>query len=150
MTTDQDTELGEFTHTRIYPAPRDLVFRCMTEPEHLTHFWGPTGSSTPIENIVVEPRAGGRFETRMVSDDTGDEYPMVAVFLEFDAPNRIVWAEPGDEPRMTNTVTFNDLGDGTTEVVMHQTNVPAMYLTPEAQSGLLSSFDKFEAYLRSL
>ena len=51
---------------------------------------------------------------------------------------------------MTNTVTFNDLGDGTTEVVMHQTNVPAMYLTPEAQSGLLSSFDKFEAYLRSL
>jgi uncharacterized protein YndB with AHSA1/START domain len=150
MTTDQDTELGEFTHTRIYPAPRDLVFRCMSEPEHLTHFWGPVGSSTPIERIVVEPRVGGRFETLMVSDDTGDEFLMAAVFVEFDPPTRMAWAEPGTEPQMTNTVTFNDLGDGTTEVVMHQSNVPPLYLSEEAQAGLLSSFDRFEAYLRSL
>ena len=40
---DTSTNLGEVTYTRIYDAPRELVFRCMIEPEHLTHFWGPVG-----------------------------------------------------------------------------------------------------------
>ena len=57
-----------FTVRRIYRAPRELVFACMTEPEHLTHFWGPTGTSTPLEGIVVELRPGGAFETTMVND----------------------------------------------------------------------------------
>jgi uncharacterized protein YndB with AHSA1/START domain len=44
---DQAPVRGELTYTRVFEAPRDLVFRCMTEPEHLTHFWGPRGMSTP-------------------------------------------------------------------------------------------------------
>ncbi len=48
-------DLGEVTITRIYEAPRDLVFECMTTPEHLTHFWGPPGMSTPLEHIVLTP-----------------------------------------------------------------------------------------------
>ena len=49
----------------------------MIEPEHLTHFWGPVGVHTPLENITVEPRAGGVFETTMVTTTTdGEEYPM--------------------------------------------------------------------------
>ena len=46
--------------------PAELVFRCMIEPEHLTHFWGPVGVTTPLENITVDPRPGGVFETTMV------------------------------------------------------------------------------------
>ena len=60
---DTSTNLGEVTYTRVYDAPRELVFRCMIEPEHLTHFWGPVGVSTPIENITVDARPGGVFET---------------------------------------------------------------------------------------
>ena len=75
---DTSTNLGEVTYTRIYDAPRELVFRCMIEPEHLTHFWGPVGVSTPIENITVDPRPGGVFETIMVNDANGEEYPMRA------------------------------------------------------------------------
>ena len=70
MTTDQD--LGEVVITRIYEAPRELVFACMITPEHLTHFWGPPGISTPLDGIVIEPRPGGRFETVMVNDATGE------------------------------------------------------------------------------
>ena len=38
--TDQPAS-DELVYTRIFEAPRDLVFRCLIEPEHLTHFWGP-------------------------------------------------------------------------------------------------------------
>ena len=119
-------------------------------PEHLTHFWGPIGVSTPIENITIDPKPGGVFETIMVNDADGDEYPMRAVFVEVDPPERIVWSEPDVEGGMTTSVTFRDLGDGRTEVVIHQTNVPEMYRTPEAQAGMQSSFDRFDAYLLTL
>ena len=51
---------------------------------------------------------------------------------------------------MTTSITFTDLGDGRTEVFIHQTNVPEMYRTPEAQAGMQSSFDRFAAYLETL
>jgi uncharacterized protein YndB with AHSA1/START domain len=142
-----DTQLGEVTYARIYEAPRELVFRCMLEPEHLTHFWGPVGVSTPIDKITVDPRPGGVFETIMVDDASGAEYPMRAVYIEIVEPERIVWSEPGVEGGMTSTSSFVDLGDGRTEVVIHQTNVPEMYRTPDAQAGMQTSFDRFAAYL---
>lgn len=148
--TNAGTNLGELTLTRIYDGPRELVFHCMTDPEHLAHFWGPVGMSTPRDNITVELRPGGRFETVMVNDDSGEEYPMRAVYVEIVAPERLVFSEPEVEGGMTTSITFTDLGDGRTEVVTHQTNVPEMYRSPEAQAGLQSSFDKFAAYLREL
>jgi hypothetical protein len=50
---------------------------------------------------------------------------------------------------MTTSLTFTDLGNGRTEVVAHQTNVPEMFRSPEAQAGMQSSFDRFAAYLTS-
>ena len=142
--TDTDPDLGEVVLTRIYHAPRELVFDCMTDPAHLTHFWGPTGVSTPIENITVDLRVGGVFETVMVNDDNGEQYPSKGVFTEIDRPSVLAWQESGG---MGNRSTFTDLGDGRTEVRIHQSNVPAMFRSPEAQAGMASSFDRFAAYL---
>jgi len=147
---DTGTQLGEVTYTRTYDAPRELVFRCMIEPEHLAHFWGPVGMHTPVENITVDPRPGGAFETTMVNDETGDEYAMKAVYVEVIEPSRIIFTEPDVEGGMTTSITFTDLGDGRTEVVTHQSNVPEMYLDEESQAGMQSSFDKFAAYVSSL
>jgi uncharacterized protein YndB with AHSA1/START domain len=147
---DATTNLGEVTYTHVYQAPRELVFECMTTPEHLTHFWGPVGVTTPIENITVDLRPGGAFETIMVDDGNGAEYPMKAVFVEVTPPERLVFSEPDVEGGMTTAITFTDLGDGRTEVVAHQTNVPEMYRTPEAEEGMKSSFGRFEAYLATL
>ena len=80
------TETGELTFRRVHRAPPELVFDCMTTPEHLTHFWGPTGTSTPIENITVDPRPGGAFETTMVNDADGSRYTMRAVYVEVRRP----------------------------------------------------------------
>jgi len=143
-------DLGEVTITRIYEAPRDLVWLCMTTPEHLTHFWGPPGMSTPVDDIVIELRAGGRFETTMVNDATGERYPNAGAYVEIDAPSRLVWSETGLAEGMVNTVTFTDLGNDRTEVVIHQTNVPAMFRSPEALEGFNASLDRFVAYLATL
>ena len=145
---DDSQTVGELIITRVFDAPRELVFRCMIEPEHLTHFWGPVGVSTPIENITVDPRPGGAFETIMVNDADGAEYPSRGVFVEIVAPERLVWSEP--DSGMTTTSTFVQLDNGRTEVRIHQTNVPEMYRTPEAQAGFESSLDRFAAYLATI
>lgn len=145
-----NTNLGELTFTRVYDAPRALVFRTMIEPEHLTKFWGPVGVSTPIESITVDARPGGVFTTIMVNDDDGTEYPTHAVYVEVTEPERIVWTEPDVEGGMTTSITFTDLGDGRTEVFTHQTNVPDTYMTPENQAGMASSLDRHAAYLTTL
>ena len=120
----------------------------MIEPEHLTHFWGPVGVSTPLANITIEPWAGGRFETIMVNDETGEEYPSRGVFVEVVEPEKLVWTEP--EFGITSTSTFTDLGDGRTEVHIHQSDLPEQFATPEAREGFNSSLDRFAAYLATL
>lgn len=140
--------VAELTYTRVFDAPRDLVFRCMIDPEHLTHFWGPSGTSTPRENITVEPRPGGVFETVMVSDADGSQYSMSAVYVEISEPERLVWTEPGTG--VTTTSTFRDLGGSRTEVRIHQVNVPAAYASPQAQAGFSTSLDRFAAYLAAI
>ena len=138
--------MAELSYTRVFDAPRELVFRCMLEPEHLTHFWGPAGTSAPQALITVDPRPGGIFEVVMVSDADGSSYTMRAVYLEIVPPERIVWSEPGTG--VVTTSTFTDLAGARTEVRIHQANVPPAARRPESQAGFLTSLDRFAAYLR--
>ena len=139
------SDTNELVYTRIFDAPRELVFRCMIDPKHLTHFWGPAGVHTPLENIIVDPRPGGVFQTIMVNDADGTEYPSKGVFVEVVEPERLVWTE--EDMNMTTTSTFKDLGGSRTEVRIHQTNVPEAISGPEAQAGFKSSLDRCAAYL---
>ncbi len=137
-------ERGDLTVTRIFDAPREMVFRAFLEPEQLTRFWGPVGVSTPVSNITIDPRVGGVFETIMVSDEDGTEYPTKGIFVELVEPERIVWRDP--EVGETQTLTFNDLG-GKTELVILQVNLPADYRTPESLAGFNSYLDRLAEHL---
>lgn len=145
-----DTPLpaGELVFVRVFDAPRELVFRCMVEPEHLTHFWGPIGVSTPLQNITVEARPGGIFETMMINDADASRYWMHAVYDEVVEPERLVWTDAATG--MTTTSTFVDLGDARTEVHIHQTHVPELFRSAEAQSGFSTSLDRLATYLIAL
>jgi uncharacterized protein YndB with AHSA1/START domain len=145
---DQAPAAGELTYTRVFDAPRELVFRCMLEPEHLTHFWGPAGVSTPLETIKVDARPGGVFETVMVNDSDGARYPTRAVYVEIAEPERIVWTEPGSG--VTTTSIFRDLGGERTELQIRQANAPEGYRSPEARAGFSTSLDRLAAYLEKL
>jgi uncharacterized protein YndB with AHSA1/START domain len=136
----------ELVHTRVFRAPRELVWRCLTEPAELARFWGPRGMTTPVEGIVVDLRVGGRFETRMVGEH--GEHRMVATYTEVVPPERLSWVEPATGLHTTGTLA--DLGDGSTEVVIHQRNVPEPMRAPEARAGFLTSLDKLEEHLLRL
>lgn len=146
--TDHMPGADELIFTRVFDAPRDLVFRCMTEPEHLTHFWGPEGVSAPLDKITVDARPGGVFESVMVNDANDGEYRLRVIYDEVAEPERLAWTDP--DSGMTTTSTFTDLGDGRTEVRIHQTRVPAPFRTPQARAGFATSLDRFAAYLGTL
>jgi uncharacterized protein YndB with AHSA1/START domain len=141
---------GEFSYRRVHRASRELLFDCMTKPEHLSHFWGPAGTHTRAGGITVDLRPGGSFETVMVNDSDGSEYTMRAVYLEVRRPERLVWREPAVEGGMVTTITLTELADGSTEVLTHQTNVPAMYASPQARAGFQTSLDRFAGYVSGL
>ena len=144
------TQPGEFTYRRTHNASRELLFDCMTQPEHLSQFWGPDGTTTPTDGITVELRPGGVFETVMVNVTDGSQYTMRAVFVTVERPAKLAWTEPEVEGGMATTITFTDLGDGRTEVVTHQTNVPAAFTHPDARRGFETSLSRFDEYVRRL
>jgi uncharacterized protein YndB with AHSA1/START domain len=148
-TTPPDAQhLGELEIVRVHDAPAELLFDCMTVPEHLTHFWGPVGSTTPVEGITVDLRPGGAFHTTMRSDADGSEYTMRATYELVDRPRTLRWVD--DDVGMVTTIAFEDLGDGRTKVTTRQTNVPEAFLAPEARAGFESSLDRCDAYVASL
>ena len=138
--------LDELVYRRVFRAPRELVWRCLTEPAELAQFWGPGGMSTPLDGIVVELHVGGRFETLMVGDRSS--HRMKATFTEVVPPQRLSWVEPASG--MHTTGTLADLGDCSTEVVIHQRHVPESMRSPEARAGFLTSLDKLDAHLTRL
>ena len=145
---DHPTNAAELSYARVFEAPRELVFRCMIEPEHLARFWGPAGTHTPLENIKVDARPGGVFETVMVNDHDGSQYAMRAVYVEVAAPERLVWTDPGTG--MTTTSTFTDLGGARTEIHIRQANVPDAFRSPEARAGFSTSLDRLAGYVAAL
>src|SRR4051812_5088317 len=102
--------------------------------------------TTPVDGIVVELRPGGRFETLMTGEH--GEHRMAATFTEVVPPERLAWLEPASGVHTTGTLT--DLGDGSTEVVIHQRHVPESMRSADARAGFLTSLDKLEEHLAAL
>jgi uncharacterized protein YndB with AHSA1/START domain len=138
----------ELRFARVFDAPRELVFDCMIDPDHLAHFWGPAGTSAPREHIVIDARPGGIFSTVMINDRDGSRYPTHAVYDEVRPPELLSWTET--HSGMKVTTQFVALGPDRTEVRIHQRFIPEAFMAPEAQAGFLSSLDRFAAHLGRL
>ena len=110
----------ELVYTRIFDAPRALVFEAWTDPKHIVQWWGPTGFTTTIHEMDVRP--GGIWRLVMRGPD-GVDYKNRIVFLEVVKPARLVYKhdpEPGSEPvTFQTTVTFDE-ENGKTKLTMHQ------------------------------
>jgi uncharacterized protein YndB with AHSA1/START domain len=118
MNTQTKLPTGEPTivMTRVYEAPRDLVWQAMTEAKHVRQWWGGPGFSNPVCEMDVRP--GGHWNHVMRFPD-GRELHMAFVFLEVKKPERLVWqhTDYGKRkdglPATHTTVTFDDLGGKT-------------------------------------
>jgi uncharacterized protein YndB with AHSA1/START domain len=136
---------NELRFTRVFDAPREMVFECMIDPDHLVHFWGPAGTSAPREHISVDARPGGVFSTVMVNDGDGSQYPTHAVYDDVRPPELLSWTET--HSGMKVITQFVALGPERTEVRIHQRYVPEAFMAAEAQAGFLTSLDRFAAYI---
>ena len=107
--------------TRIFDAPRDLVFEAWTDPVQVGQWWGPNGFTTT--NIAFDFRPGGIWRFVMHGPD-GRDYQNRIVFDEIVQPDRLVYRHPGGadvEPvQILVTVTFEDEG-GKTRLTMRHT-----------------------------
>jgi len=137
----------ELVYTRTVSGLKPFVFACLTELRHLSAFWGPAGTTTPLDGIILEPRPGGRFETLIVNSADGSTHHMRAVFDEVDAPHTLSWTE--SDSGMSTTMTFTDAGADRTEIRIHHRRVPDAMREPEEQNGFQTSLDRFERYLRT-
>jgi len=142
----------ELTITRVFDAPRELVFEAWTDPKHLVHWWGPNGFTTTIQEMDVRP--GGTWRLVMHGPD-GRDYRNRIVFLEVVKPARLVYRhepEPGSEPvNFQTTVTF--AADGTqTRVTLQMLFSSAevrefVVRTYHAEEGGIQTLGRLAAYL---
>lgn len=75
--------------TRVFDAPRELVFKAWTDPQHLVHWMGPRGFKSAVEHS--ELRAGGGYRIHMLGPD-GDDHWTQGIFREIAEPERLVMA----------------------------------------------------------
>jgi uncharacterized protein YndB with AHSA1/START domain len=159
----------EFVITRVFDAPRALIFKAWTDPEHLKHWWGPQGFT--FVKCKLDLRPGGLFHYLMRSPD-GNEMWGKFVFREIVPPERLIWVNsfsdkdanttrpPWNPPwplEILNTLTFIEQ-EGKTTVTLRGIPVNATGEERKTfetgfesmQQGFKGTLDQLAEYLASL
>jgi uncharacterized protein YndB with AHSA1/START domain len=141
----------ELAITRTFEAPRELVFRMWTDPEHVARWWGPHHFTNPV--CEVDARVGGAILIHMRAPD-GADHPMTGRFLEIAPPERLVFTtavDSADGERLLEghtTVTFAEHG-GKTTLTLNTRAVGfaavAARMLEGMQAGWTQSLEKLEA-----
>ncbi|MGZ5810615.1 MAG: SRPBCC family protein [Xanthobacteraceae bacterium] len=117
---DLETDPRSIIGTRVFEAPRDLVFSAWTDPKHLAQWWGPNGFTTTTHSFEFRPGGSWRF---VMHGPDGRDYQNRITFDEIVPPERILYRHGGGddvEPvQFTQAVTFEDLGNGQTRLTWH-------------------------------
>lgn len=113
--TTPDLASREIVVNRILRAPRDLVWQVWTDPQQVTHWWGPEGFRTTTQEFDLRP--GGTWRFVMHGPD-GRDYPNRVVYDEVVAPSRLVYTHAGDDPdvepvHFQATILLDEHADGT-------------------------------------
>jgi len=163
----ENAKSNDFVISRVFAAPRELLWRCFTEPEHMRQWWGPRGSTVVASKMDL--RVGGIYHGAM-RDPSGRVMWPKFVYREIVPPERLVWVhsfsdENGALTRhplsptwpleLLTTVTFEENPDGKTKLTLRWSPLNA---TAEEQKtfdgshdgmaqGWNGSFERLAAYL---
>ena len=142
----------EITITRVFDAPRELVWTAWTDPDQLARWWGKRGWTAVRSTITLDVRAGGTFRLTTVRDEDGTEMPSEGVYREVVEPERLVLVESAESGCPENdgavaVVTFTDLGDGRTRMVFRTTILTTHENLDGAAAGMASAFDRLAEQL---
>ena len=139
--------------TRLFDAPRSLVFKAWTEPEHLARWWGPRGFTSTI--IANDVRPGGAYRFHMRGPE-GDDHWLQGVYREVVAPERLVmagaWTDADGKPTSPETlltVTFEE-HEGKTKLTLHQAVFESVTARDAHRGGWTSSLERLAEYLATV
>ena len=132
--------------TRIFDAPRALVFKMWTDPKHMAQWWGPRGFTNPMCEIE---RAAGRQDLRIdMRAPDGRVFPMTGTFREIVEPERlVVRGLPGRSTRvhhlaeLLTTVTFEEQG-GKTKLTMHAAPSDLLPIARQMLAGMEAGWNE--------
>lgn len=122
MSTDDTSPAAEpqFSITRTFDAPSELVWRAWTEEAELAQWLHPFGVSTG--SVAFDVRVGGRYRYTMTNDETGQQYPTGGEYLEVEPFRRLVftWGDPDAPVDGAPVITLTLIPQGQrTELVFH-------------------------------
>jgi len=130
----------EIATTRVFDAPRDLVFDAWTDPQHVAQWWGPNGFTTTTHSMDVRP--GGEWIFIMHSPD-GTDYKNRIVYREVVRPERIVYDHVSG-PLFHATVLFEAEGDKT------RLSMRMLFDTAELRNRVAEEFGAVEGLSQTL
>jgi len=136
-----DTSDREITATRVFDAPRDLVFTAWTDPKHVARWWGPNGFTNTIHEMDVRP--GGVWRLVMHGPD-GTDYPNEFEFVEVERPGRLVLSHVS-APKFRMTTTFAEESTGKTTVTVRM-----LFETAEERDRTVRKFGADEGLKQNL
>jgi uncharacterized protein YndB with AHSA1/START domain len=131
---------------REVPAPRETVWKALTEPDELAKWWGPYGFTTP--SIELDLRVGGGYRFGMQPPD-GETFHLSGSFTEVAPPARLaytfVWEPPNPDDRETlATLSLEEAGDST-ELTLVQRSFATEERLALHRDGWTESLEKLAA-----
>ena len=151
VTTPSDHEVRM---TRLFDAPRALVFEAMSKPEHVKRWWGCLGEGYSEPVCEIDLRLGGRW--RFVNRHPKGEAAFHGEYREIDAPARLVFTEIfEDYPDVTSVVT-SELSEEngktrlTVTVRYPSKDVRDIVISSGMSTGAGISYDRLEDLLAEL
>ena len=145
VTTPSDLEIRL---TRLFDAPRRLVFEAMSKPEHITRWWGCLGDGYSVPVCEVDLRPGGAW--RFVNRSPKGEFAFHGVYREIVPPERVVFTEifelfPDTESVVTAVLSEENGKTRLTVISLYPSmDVRDMVLKSGMEKGAGISYDRLE------
>jgi uncharacterized protein YndB with AHSA1/START domain len=151
-TTTIYSEGGDLVFERTFDAPRELVWEAFTDPDRVSRWWGPRGTTTTVVEMDVRPGGAWRYVSHAPDRDDGAFF---GEYLEIDPPRKFRWTFMFDVEGVgpmggPETHVLEDLG-GRTKVTstshMGSSEVIDGALATGMMKGAIETWDRLEALL---
>jgi len=132
--------------TRVFDAPRALIFEAWTKAEHVANWWDPSGAPLAICEIDLRPNGAFRFVNRAL--DGGEGHSFSGIYREISPPEKLVFASlsgPG-----ASTLVFTEQGKQTKLTITIECatkNDRDFLLQMRVDAGTAQTLDNLAAYL---
>jgi uncharacterized protein YndB with AHSA1/START domain len=143
----------EIVITRVFNAPRELVWKAWTQPEHVAQWWGIRGYNVAI--CEIDLRVGGRYRY-VLQGDGNAEFGFDGEYREIVPPERLVYTDgfegmPGHEALVTVTFTQEN---GKTKLTSHSHYQSVAdrdgHIQSGMEAGMRETMDNLETYLTTM